>query len=122
MVSYYIIFAELYSLSLRSADVIMVNSTWTHNHVERLLYPLWRRDDSDAVMEPPHILTSAPVDTPGSQIRQRRLSRSTPLPPTPSLSERQRAFIVYPSCDTDSLSALPLEPRELIILSVAQFR
>jgi alpha-1,2-mannosyltransferase len=35
---------------------------------------------------------------------------------------RKRAHIVYPPCDTKSLAVLPLENREELILSVAQFR
>ncbi|KAI8449683.1 family 4 glycosyltransferase [Phakopsora pachyrhizi] len=42
---YYIIFAELYSLCLRQADDLMVNSTWTKNHIVRLLQP------SDRIVE-----------------------------------------------------------------------
>lgn len=34
----------------------------------------------------------------------------------------KRAKVVYPPCDTKSLSSLPLEGRQNIILSLAQFR
>lgn len=41
----------------------------------------------------------------------------------PELSSKDKvARVVYPPCDTDRLAALPLEMRENIILSVAQFR
>ncbi|KAL8280917.1 hypothetical protein RQP46_006596 [Phenoliferia psychrophenolica] len=78
---YYLIFAELYSLCLRQADVLMVNSTWTRRHINRLL-----------------------------QEREGEGGRF------------KVARTVYPPCDTLALAKLPLEQRERIVLSLAQFR
>lgn len=86
---------ELYSLALRQASVLMVNSTWTHGHVQRLLSPITLRDEHEAEDRKP---ADAQAPT------------------------RLRASIVYPPCDTASLSKLSLEGRERIIFSLAQFR
>ena len=86
---------ELYSIALRQASVLMVNSTWTHGHVQRLLSPITQRDEHEAE-------DRKPVD--------------------PEQATRLRASIVYPPCDTASLSKLPLDGRQRIIFSLAQFR
>ncbi|KDQ21583.1 glycosyltransferase family 4 protein [Botryobasidium botryosum FD-172 SS1] len=80
---YYRAFAFCYSRSLSLADNIMVNSTWTKNHVDRLL-------------------PSVHGVSKGSQY--------------------DGSELVYPPCNTDALAKLPLEGRERVILSVAQFR
>lgn len=38
-VLYYLLFSELYSICLRQSDHIMVNSTWTKTHIDKLLRP-----------------------------------------------------------------------------------
>lgn len=48
-VLYYYIFALLYGLVGRSAHVIMVNSSWTKNHI----LALWRKPSSTSVVYPP---------------------------------------------------------------------
>ncbi|QRV94109.1 glycosyltransferase family 4 protein [Ceratobasidium sp. AG-Ba] len=79
---YYNLFAAVYSISLHRAQTIMVNSSWTKNHVDYLL---------------------------GSVSRL--------------LGGLKRvSTIVYPPCDTKAMSAFPLEHREKIIMSLAQFR
>ncbi|KAG9102548.1 asparagine-linked glycosylation protein [Ceratobasidium sp. 370] len=80
---YYNLFAMVYSMSLRRARTIMVNSSWTKNHVDYLLN---------------HSLFPLPA------------------------SARRYSTIVYPPCDTKAMSAFPLENRESIIMSLAQFR
>ncbi|KAI8998417.1 glycosyltransferase family 4 protein [Gaertneriomyces semiglobifer] len=72
--TYYALFATAYSFSGRYADAVLVNSTWTHNHINTL----W--------------------------------------------AQPEKTTVAYPPCDTSSLSELELEGRELVILSVAQFR
>jgi alpha-1,2-mannosyltransferase len=69
---YYRMFAYFYSLAGSSADVVMVNSTWTKGHIDQL----WGINSK----------------------------------------------IVYPPCDTSSLTKIPLEGRQRIIVSIAQFR
>lgn len=73
---YYRAFALAYGLAGSFAAVVMVNSSWTQNHI-KLIWSLF------------------------SSINPK---------------------IVYPPCDTVSLRKLPLQPREKLIVSVAQFR
>ena len=76
---YYRVFAYLYSLVGRAADVVMVNSSWTHAHI----VSLWRGGNS---------------------------------------GDGRAVNIVYPPCDTSRLQTLSFEPRQPLIVSVAQFR
>lgn len=46
---YYVLFLEMYSLCLRQADDIMVNSSWTKSHIDQLLRSWLHRED-----EPEH--------------------------------------------------------------------
>ncbi|TPX41253.1 GDP-Man:Man3GlcNAc2-PP-dolichol alpha-1,2-mannosyltransferase [Synchytrium endobioticum] len=71
---YYQFFALLYGFAGSYADIVMVNSTWTLNHINEL----WR------------------------------------IP--------NRTSIVYPPCDFASLQSLPIDKRQNLIISVAQFR
>lgn len=121
--SYYIAFTELYSLSLRQADYVMVNSTWTYNHISRLLQTISHRDD-----EPPPRLEITPPSTattptkPGSVLRERTRSEAASEAEPPLTAAFREAHIVYPPCDCSSLAQLPLEMREVLLLSIAQFR
>ncbi|KAM0790159.1 hypothetical protein ACM66B_005478 [Microbotryomycetes sp. NB124-2] len=132
---YYILFAELYSVCLRRADVLMVNSTWTRVHIDHLLKPFGYRDDvehEEEVSEPQryangHVETEA-VSTgvstlvqQSSSLRQRE-STNPVATATATLSRFRKSRILYPPCDTTKLAQLPLEIRESLILSVAQFR
>lgn len=83
-----------YAFSLRKADFLMVNSSWTKNHVDSILR------HTDPILDLLHVLPSLAF----SRIR-----------PT-------RTQIVYPPCDTQAVSGFPLDGRERVILSVAQFR
>lgn len=116
---YYLIFAELYSWSLRRADVLMVNSTWTKNHIDYLLRPIFQRDEAhetlDSEAEP-----AAEQDPAG--LRQRNASKSGQRESPTTATVGKTAQIVFPPCETDSLMSLPIEVRENLILSVAQFR
>ena len=90
-----------YAVSLRQASFVMANSTWTKNHVDSIL------KHSDALMSIllfPFFLTLAVL--PGSR-------KST---------SAEYALRVYPPCDTKEMAKYPLEGREPIIISVAQFR
>ncbi|MCO5568890.1 hypothetical protein L7F22_022592 [Adiantum nelumboides] len=75
---YYRLFAAVYAWSLRRADVLVANGSWTCNHLRQLL--------------------------------GRRSPEAQPQ-------------VVYPPCDTASLTGFPLVPRKrLTIVSLAQFR
>jgi len=71
-----------------------VNSSWTKNHVDSILR------HTDPILDLLHVLPSL------------AFSRTRPT----------TAQIVYPPCDTRGVSGFPLDGRERIILSVAQFR
>jgi alpha-1,2-mannosyltransferase len=88
----------LYAYSLRTAAFLMVNSSWTKNHVDSILT---HQDTLLSILFAPLILLSY-------------LFRRNPPP--------HDAKIAYPSCDTREMSTFKLEGREKVILSVAQFR
>ncbi|TFK40482.1 mannosyltransferase [Crucibulum laeve] len=96
---YYRLFMYHYALALQSASFIMVNSSWTKNHIDAIL------QHSDPILEFIHLLP------PLSVIRFFKSSN----PP-------KEARIVYPPCNTREMAKFPLEGRERVILSVAQFR
>lgn len=101
----------------------MVNSTWTQGHINRLLRPFGWRDDADEeeVAIEPFVVTE---DVSGG-LRYRGAAAEKQVSGEDVVSGEKRfkvAKIVYPPCDTLSLAALPLEMRENLILSVAQFR
>ncbi|PPR02779.1 hypothetical protein CVT26_009431 [Gymnopilus dilepis] len=96
---YYRFFMFYYSMSLRTANFIMVNSSWTKNHVDSIL------QYSDTLLDLLHLLPplfAVKLLTPQNAPKSAR--------------------IVYPPCDTREMAKFPLTPRERVILSVAQFR
>ncbi|KAF9262849.1 glycosyltransferase family 4 protein [Marasmius fiardii PR-910] len=99
---YYRLFMYYYSLSLQSAVFLMVNSSWTKNHVDSILR------HSDPLIDFLHFIS------PPLLIFRYLASQNA----TPVTSSR----IVYPPCDTREMAKFPLENRERVIVSVAQFR
>lgn len=99
--SYYRIFMYYYAHSLRQARFIMVNSSWTKNHVDAILR------HSDPLLDVLHYL-------PPLALVKLLSIRSSDSP--------KSAPIVYPPCDTRELAKFPLHARERVILSIAQFR
>lgn len=93
-----------YAFSLRQAAFIMVNSSWTKNHVDSIL------QHSDPALDLVHLLTP---------LSFLRLWSAIAFPRSPSPID---ARIVYPPCDTREMAQYPLEGRERIVLSLAQFR
>jgi len=96
---YYRLFMYYYSYSLRTALFLMANSSWTKNHVDAIL------QHSDPILDFFHLL-------PPLLLLKVLEPRASP----------KDAKIVYPPCDTREMAKFPLEGRERIILSVAQFR
>lgn len=96
---YYRIFMYFYAISLRTASFIMANGTWTKNHVDAILQ---HNDRFGAVIS---WLPSRIIELSGARHR----------PP-------KEARVVYPPCDTREMAKFPLEGRERVIVSVAQFR
>jgi alpha-1,2-mannosyltransferase len=86
----------IYSLCLRLPDFVMVNSTWTQNHVNSILL-----DYKDPTLS---LIHSAFPSILGKNIK-----------PT-------SARIVYPPCPTQDMIGMPLENRQRVLLSIAQFR
>jgi hypothetical protein len=101
----------------------MVNSTWTKGHIDHLLRPFgWRDDapDEEEEQEEAKVVEESPTAT----LRRRGVQKyDKKIEPVERKNPKFRVTkTVYPPCDTNALSILPLELRENIILSVAQFR
>jgi len=90
-----------YSRSLANARFLMVNSSWTKNHIDSLLHY------KDTLVQALHFLPPLIF-----------FSLSTNLHP----NQLDEARIVYPPCDTREMAKLALQGREHVILSIAQFR
>ena len=100
-----------YALALRRSSFLMVNSSWTKNHVDAILAY------SDPFLDLIHLPLASVTGLFLSLIRALALS-----PPARAHAPPKRADIVYPPCDTHALSHLPLERRPSLLLSLAQFR
>ncbi|KAH8826769.1 mannosyltransferase [Flagelloscypha sp. PMI_526] len=102
---YYRLFMYCYSHSLRAASVMMVNSTWTKDHIDSILA------QSDILMDflqlplTPYLVFNNLLN-----------------PRHPKKTSVREGKIVYPPCDTRAMKDFPLEGREKLIVSVAQFR
>lgn len=96
---YYRIFMYYYAASLCSASFVMANSTWTKTHVDSILK---HSDPLLAFLHLPFRLLSLALP------RREKSAES--------------ALRVYPPCDTKEMEKYPLDGREPIIISVAQFR
>ena len=90
-----------YAASLRQANFIMVNSTWTKNHIDAIL------QHTDLIMDSFNLIPSLFLSL------FKPFSQGDPL---------TSARVVYPPCNTREMAKFPLENRERVILSVAQFR
>jgi len=97
---YYRLFMYHYSLCLRTASFLMVNSTWTKNHIDSILH------HSDPLLDLLHL-------TPPFVFGRFLFT---------SINTPRESRIVYPPCNTREMENFPLMPRERVILSVAQFR
>lgn len=90
---YYHLFAMVYGWCLRRADALVVNGTWTQNHINHFtLRKAARNSDGTAK----------------ANLHRRDLAA--------------KAEIVYPPCDTRSLEGFDLNGRTNTIVSLAQFR
>ncbi|KIY52569.1 mannosyltransferase [Fistulina hepatica ATCC 64428] len=97
---YYRWFMYHYSMSLRHASFIMVNGSFTKGHIDSLLI------HRDMLMDIVHFLPPF--------IFLRPFLRTS--------SRVHSTQLVYPPCDTHAMAAFPLEHRENVIMSLAQFR
>lgn len=94
----------LYASSLRRASFLMVNSSWTKNHVDSIL------QHNDFLLG--SVLSVFFLFSPFTFLG---LFGTRTTPP-------KSADIVYPPCETQELVDFQLEQRERVIVSVAQFR
>ncbi|KAG1727063.1 glycosyltransferase family 4 protein [Suillus paluster] len=100
---YYRFLMYHYSLALSRPSFLMANSSWTKNHVDAIL------SHSDTVMNVLHYISPFAI--------LRFFTAAFKEPSNP-----REAKIVYPPCDTREMAQFPLDARERIILSIAQFR
>ena len=108
---YYRLFMYHYALALRRSSFLMVNSSWTKNHVDAIL------TYSDPLLDLIH--------SPLTFIGKLFFSFTRALAPRSTIRTHvtpKQANIVYPPCDTNALSHLPLERHPSLLLSLAQFR
>ncbi|KAH9968034.1 mannosyltransferase [Russula dissimulans] len=108
---YYRLFMYHYALALRRSSFVMVNSSWTKNHIDAILA------HSDPFLDLIHLPLASIC---GLFLSSARLF--APSSPTRTHTPPKQAEIVYPPCDTRALSQLPLERPPLLLLSLAQFR
>ena len=108
---YYRIVMYYYALALRRSSFLMVNSSWTKNHVDAILA------HTDSLLDFIHLPLTLTGGLTLSIIRA--LAHSSP---TRAHAAPKRAVIVYPPCDTLALSQFPLDGRPSLLLSLAQFR
>ena len=97
---YHRLFLYHYSLCLRAASFVFVNSSWTKNEIDGVL----RHSDK--------LLDLLYLTPPFLAARLLFLSDNTPA----------EARIVYPPFDTRKIEKFKLGRKEPIILSIAQFR
>jgi alpha-1,2-mannosyltransferase len=100
-----------YALALRRSSFLMVNSSWTKNHVDAILVY------ADPVLDLIHFPLTCIGGLTLSLIHVLAHSLPTHAHATP-----RQAATVYPPCDTHALSQLPLDRRSGLLLSLAQFR
>jgi hypothetical protein len=100
-----------YALALRRSSFLMVNSSWTKNHVDAIL----------AYSDPLLDLVHSPFTSIGGLFFSITRALAPSSPRRPHVTPKQ-ANIVYPPCDTHALSNLSLSRRPSLLLSLAQFR
>ncbi|KAF9516363.1 glycosyltransferase family 4 protein [Hydnum rufescens UP504] len=98
---YYRLFAFAYVYSLNCADYIVVNGSWTKNHIDTLLHS--RRSSQ----------SRSRLSSPSSETEKDKVKDVA----------SNGVDILYPPCDAEALQRLPLDGRDRgILLTVAQFR
>ena len=102
---YYRIFMWMYANALRRAAFVMANSTWTKEHVDGIL------EYRDMVMDT--LVNGAAGVLDAVSICGPILEKTVPP---------REALTVYPPCETQELVGFPLQGREKVIVSIAQFR
>ena len=96
-----------YALALSHARFLMVNSSWTRNHIASIL----SHEHFGPAIQWAHRVT--PLLLVKLLLSDSGLGNKT---------GKTKPVTVYPPCDTREMVKFPLQGREQIILSVAQFR
>lgn len=109
-----------YSLSLSNARFLMVNSSWTRDHIASIL----SHEHFGPAVQWAHILT--PLVFVWCALSARGIRNAMLLLDGYSAAGVQTKIvhpeIVYPPCDTREIAKFDLEGRGQVILSIAQFR
>lgn len=116
--SYYRLTMYYYALSLSHAQFLMVNSSWTRNHVASIL----SHEHFGPTIQWTHRVTPLlfiKILLSGSVIR---LFTAGVNGRGSATGNKLKPVTVYPPCDTHKMVKFPVQGRERIILSVAQFR
>lgn len=100
---YYRAFMYVYAAALRQAALVMCNSSWTRGHVDGIL------GYKDGVLD----AVCSVFGLVGKLVPE--VMAEGHVPP-------RAAQTVYPPCETQELVGFPLEGREKLLVSVAQFR
>ncbi|KAK7461905.1 asparagine-linked glycosylation protein, variant 2 [Stygiomarasmius scandens] len=111
---YYRFLLFYYSLSLRQASFVMVNSSWTQNHVNAIL------NHSDKTLDWLHHLV--PLFGLVKLFLGYAWFAKKPQVNDSNAAPRREARIVYPPVEPKEMVKFSLEGRERVILSLAQFR
>ncbi|THV05614.1 mannosyltransferase [Dendrothele bispora CBS 962.96] len=111
---YYRFLLYYYSLSLRQASFIMVNSSWTQNHANAIL------NHSDKTLDWLHHLMPI-LGLLKLFLGYTWFSHRTRTKEVNAAGQRE-ARIVYPPVEPKEMVKFSLEDREKVILSLAQFR
>jgi hypothetical protein len=102
-----------YAHALRRASFLMVNSSWTKNHIDAIL------NYSDPLLNALHLPLAL-------LMQSSKLVARVALPAvssnTKTCSTPRNANVVYPPCDTSEMCRFSLQNRERMLLSISQFR
>lgn len=110
-----------YALSLSHAQFLMVNSSWTRNHIASIL----SHEHFGPMIQWAHWVTPLlfiKLLLSGSAIRLVMFAVNGPGSSIGNKTDKIKPVTVYPPCDTREMVKFSLQGRERIILSVAQFR
>ncbi|KAH7885011.1 mannosyltransferase [Phlebopus sp. FC_14] len=118
---YYRLTMYYYALSLSHARFLMVNSSWTCAHIASII----SHEHFGGAIRLAHVLT--PLLLVKLILSAQSVRRIIQVVDGPGLGGEATPAdvhpkIVYPPCDTRAMAEFPLEGREKMLLSVAQFR
>jgi len=127
---YYRLFTFFYTSALRiiPPTFIAVNSSWTKAHVEALLATrsvegaLPGLGFISALVDLGSMVVGWNLPTPKGINQPPKADLDTPISNTPISNAHTGVRRIYPPCDVDPLRAFPLDGRQKVVFSCAQFR